>query len=328
MLVAGGAGYIGSHVCKHLAAAGYVPVTYDSLENGHRSAVRWGPLEVGDLLDQRRLDEVMARHRPEAVLHFAAYAYVGESVEQPLRYYRNNVAGSLALLEAMVDHSIDRIVFSSTCATYGTPASLPIAEGDPQEPINPYGASKLMVERILRDLDTSSGVRSVTLRYFNAAGADPEGEAGEQHDPETHLIPLVLEAAAGDRPHVEVYGDDYPTRDGSCIRDYVHVSDLAEAHVRALGYLEAGGASTALNLGTGIGSSIFEVIDQVRATTGAEVQVRVRDRRPGDPAELVAAPGAAASVLGWQPQRSTLTDIVADAWRWRLPHQPARTLPT
>lgn len=316
VLVTGGAGYVGSHVCKLLRSAGYTPVAYDSLETGHEEAVRWGPLEVGDLLDHERLAGVVREYRPEAVLHFAAYAYVGESVTDPGRYYRNNVGGTLSLLRTMVEQGLTRLVFSSTCATFGTPDRLPIGDDAPQAPINPYGASKLMVERILRDHDAAHQLRSVALRYFNAAGADPDAETGELHDPETHLIPLLLDVASGRRSTIEVYGDGYPTPDGSCIRDYVHVTDLADAHLRALRHLEAGGASAAMNLGTGTGSSVFEVVEQVRAITGADVPVAIRGPRPGDPAELVAAVERARTVLGWQPERSDLATIVADAWRW------------
>jgi UDP-arabinose 4-epimerase len=317
VLVTGGAGYVGSHVCKQLALAGYTPVTYDSMGTGHASLVRWGPLEVGDVTDRARLDEVMRRYAPTAVLHFAAHAYVGESVRDPGRYYANNVGGSLALLASMVAHGVDALVFSSTCATFGTPTRLPITEDHAQAPISPYGASKAMVERILRDHDRAHGLRSVSLRYFNAAGADPDGETGELHVPETHLIPLVLEVAAGTLPAIDILGDDYPTPDGTCIRDYVHVTDLARAHVLALDHLGGGGPSTAFNLGTGRGASVLEVVEQVRAVTGAEIPVRVRSRRPGDPPELVAASGRAATELGWVPARSQLSDIVRDAWGWR-----------
>jgi UDP-arabinose 4-epimerase len=316
VLVTGGAGYIGSHTCKALHRAGYTPVTYDDLRRGHADAVRWGPLEVGALQDADRLHEVLVAHRPAAVLHFAALAYVGESMREPGRYYENNVGGSVTLLEAMRAADVHQLVFSSTCATFGVPSGGAIADDHPQDPINPYGASKLMVERVLHDYGATHGLRSVSLRYFNAAGADPDGELGERHDPETHLLPLVLAAAAGDRHIVEVFGGDHPTRDGSCIRDYVHVSDLADAHVRALTYLQAGGQSMVCNLGTGAGSSVLEVIEQVRATTGRPVEVRVCSPRPGDPPELVAGVERATTVLGWEPVRSSLATIVEDGWRW------------
>jgi UDP-glucose-4-epimerase GalE len=313
VLVTGGAGYIGSHACKALAAAGYLPLTYDNLERGHRPAVKWGPLVEGDILDGERLCAVMAEFRPVAVMHFAALAYVGESVEQPALYYRNNVAGSLTLAEAAVAAGIDAFVFSSTCATYGVPAGMPITEDAPQQPINPYGRSKLMVEQMLADLP----LRSVSLRYFNAAGADPDGETGEVHDPETHLIPLVLDAAAGIRPAITVFGTDYPTPDGTCVRDYVHVGDLADAHVRALRHLLDGGASAAINLGTGSGASVAQVIAAVEAVTGHPVPVVQGPRRPGDPPELVAGGARAERLLGWRPRRSALETIIADAWAWQ-----------
>lgn len=326
VLVTGGAGYIGAHACKALAAAGYLPVAYDSLVYGHERAVRWGPLERGDILDRARLDAVIVRHRPVAIMHFAAFAYVGESVTDPGKYYRNNVMGSLTLLEAAHDHGIGRFVFSSTCATYGMPDRLPIGEDTPQQPINPYGASKLMVERMLADFGAAHGLRSIALRYFNAAGADPDGEIGESHDPETHLIPLVLDAAAGRRPAVTVFGTDYDTPDGTCIRDYIHVSDLADAHVRALQALEDGVPSGAYNLGNGQGYSVRQVIDAVRRITGCAVPVTLGDRRPGDPAALVADATKARDVLGWQPRLPGLDEIIRTAWAW---HQksaaPAQT---
>lgn len=254
VLVTGGAGYIGSHTCKVLAQAGYTPVSYDNLVYGHSWAVRWGPLEQGDIADRAKLDELIARYHPAAVMHFAAYAYVGESVVDPGKYYRNNVAGTLTLLEAVRDHDIRHFIFSSTCATYGFPQQVPLAETHPQQPINPYGASKLMIERMLDDFGTAHGLRAVALRYFNAAGADPDGELGEEHDPETHLIPLALQALLGQRAELAIFGTDYPTDDGTAIRDYIHVADLADAHVKALRCLEQGGASTAL---PGYGSGLF-----------------------------------------------------------------------
>jgi UDP-arabinose 4-epimerase len=327
ILVTGGAGYVGSHVCKALARRGHEPVAYDSLERGHRDLVRWGPLERGDVRDAARLDTVFARHRPEAVVHLAAYAYVGESWQDPGRYYLNNVTGAVTLLAAMVRFGVDRIVFSSTCATYGH-AEGPLVETHPQRPTNPYGASKLMVEGILADFDVAHSVRSVALRYFNAAGADPDAEIGERHDPETHLIPLVLQAAAGERDAVHVHGDRYPTPDGTCIRDYVHVSDLATAHAQALDYLAAGGTSTALNLGTGAGWSVLQVIDVARRVTGRPIPTHIRGARPGDPPALVAAPGRAEAVLAWRPSRPDLDMIVADAWRWHARDRHARDRPT
>jgi len=316
ILVTGGAGYIGSHACKALAAAGYNPVSVDNLVYGHRQAVRWGPLEVGDIGDRAFIDEVLARYRPSAVLHFAAYAYVGESVENPGKYYRNNVAGSLTLLEALRDQAVDKLIFSSTCATYGVPEQVPIPEHHPQHPINPYGRSKLMIEQMLRDFDCAHGLRFIALRYFNAAGADPDAEVGEAHDPETHLIPLVLDAAAGSRATITVYGDDYDTPDGTCIRDYIHVTDLADAHVRALQALEQGAASTAYNLGNGRGFSVREVIDRAAAITGCPIAVEVGPRRPGDPPRLVGDAERIRSALGWRPTYADLDTIITTAWRW------------
>ncbi|WP_295393326.1 UDP-glucose 4-epimerase GalE [uncultured Thiodictyon sp.] len=323
ILVTGGAGYIGSHACKALAHAGFTPVSYDNLVYGHRWAVRWGPLEEGDIGDRARLDAVIAQYRPAAVMHFAAYAYVGESVLNPGKYYRNNVVGSLTLLEAMRDHGIGQLVFSSTCATYGEPQRVPIDEGHVQRPINPYGASKLMIERMLGDFATAHGLNWIALRYFNAAGADPDAEIGERHDPETHLIPLVLDAAAGIRPSITVYGDDYDTPDGTCIRDYIHVSDLSDAHVLALRSLQSGGPSVAYNLGNGQGFSVREVIAHAGEITGRDIPVVLGPRRPGDPPRLVADASQAQEVLGWQPRYPSLDEIIASAWRWHQWHAPA-----
>lgn len=316
VLVTGGAGYIGSHACKALAAAGYVPVTFDNLVYGHRWAVRWGPFVHGDVLDRAALDAAMRAWQPVAVMHFAAYIDVGESVRDPGRYYTNNVGGALCVLRSMAAHDISAFVFSSTAAVYGTPRTKCLAESHTLHPINPYGASKLMVERMLQDFDAAHGLRSVSLRYFNAAGADPEGETGESHDPETHLIPLVLDAAAGIRPHITVYGDDHPTPDGTCIRDYIHVSDLAQAHVLALRALEAGAATTAYNLGNGRGFSVREVIDAARRVTGRDIPVVIGPRRAGDPPELVGDATRARSELGWVPQHADLHEIVRTAWAW------------
>ncbi len=316
VLVTGGAGYIGSHACKALAEAGYLPVSYDNLVYGHPEAVRWGPLEQGDINDRARLDEVLEQYRPAALMHFAAYAYVGESVENPGKYYRNNVCGSLTLLEALRDHGIGRMIFSSTCATYGEPEQIPMDETHPQRPFNPYGESILMIERMLCYFDRAHGLRSVALRYFNAAGADPQAETCEDHDPETHLIPLVLDAAAGRREAIAIFGDDYPTPDGTCIRDYVHVTDLAQAHVLALQSLEQGGASTAYNLGNGQGFSVREVIDTVERVTGKSVTVRHAARRAGDPPRLVGDARRAREALNWRPQWASLEDIITTAWRW------------
>jgi UDP-glucose-4-epimerase GalE len=316
VLVTGGAGYIGSHAAKALAKAGYVPVTYDSLVYGHREAVRWGPFVEADLADKRSLIDAMRRYEIRAVMHFAAFAYVGESMTKPQLYFHNNVGNTLTLLDAMLEAEIRRIVFSSTCATYGTPEKVPMDEATPQRPINPYGETKLMMERALYWYGEAYGIRSVSLRYFNAAGADPDGETGEAHDPETHLIPLVLDAALGRRPEVQVFGTDYPTRDGTAIRDYIHVTDLADAHVKAIQHLEAGGETTAINLGTGEGHTVKEVIEAVERVTGRKVPRREVGRRAGDPPSLVADARRAGAVLSWRPRMSDLDSIVRTAWSW------------
>jgi len=318
VLVTGGAGYIGSHACKVLARAGYHPVVFDNLTRGHRDAVRWGPLVEGNLAERSKLAEALDRHRVSVVMHFAAYAYVGESVTDPALYYANNLGGSLSLLEAMRDAGVDKIVFSSTCATYGTPAAVPISETMPQLPVNPYGETKLAIERALHWYGEAYGLRWVSLRYFNAAGADPEGEVGERHEPETHLVPLVLEAALGDRPQIDIYGTDYPTPDGIAIRDYIHVQDLAEAHLRALEHLRAGRQSATLNLGTGRGHSVREVIRTAEAVSGKSIPCRETARRPGDPPVLVADPGLAAELLGWRAEVSDLDTIVRTALAWHV----------
>jgi UDP-glucose-4-epimerase GalE len=315
VLVTGGAGYIGSHACKALAADGFEPVTYDNLSRGNRWAVKWGPLEVGEIADQTRLRAVLDSHQPAAIMHFAAFAYVGESVENPNLYYQNNVCGSAALLRALTHSQPIPVVFSSTCATYGIPDEVPIPEGHPQRPINPYGFTKLVVERILADLDQAHGLRSVSLRYFNAAGADPEAQIGEAHNPETHLIPLVL-AAARDGTAVTVFGSDYETPDGTCIRDYIHVADLADAHVRALKYLLTGGATCALNLANAHGYSVTEVIETAQRVTGKTIKIKVAPRRPGDPPSLIGSAERARTLLGWTPMRSSLDVQIADAWNW------------
>jgi UDP-glucose-4-epimerase GalE len=324
VLVTGGAGYIGSHTCKALAAAGDVPITYDNLSLGHEWAVKWGPLERGDILDAARLRRVIAKYRPSAVLHFAAFAYVGESVSDPAKYYTNNVTGTLMLLAAMRSAGIDRFVFSSTCATYGTPKAVPLREDNDQSPINPYGASKLMIERILADYKPAYGLKSIALRYFNAAGADPDGEIGEDHEPETHLIPLVLDTAIGKRASITVFGRDYPTADGTCIRDYVHVSDIAEAHVLALKKLERGQERLAYNLGTGNGVSVAQVIATANTLTNRPIPVIDGARRPGDPAELYADAARARNELGWVPKYKSIDGIIATAWEWhRRRHRPS-----
>ncbi len=300
ILVTGGAGYIGSHTAKELDRAGYRVVVYDNLSRGHRWAVQWGPLEEGDLLDQDRLRKVLTEHRIDAVLHFAAFAEVGESMREPERYFRNNVTGSLSLLDAMHQAGVRRIVFSSTCALYGTPERVPITEDVPKAPANPYGESKLMVEKMLHWQGVCRGLQWMALRYFNAAGCDAAGDTGESHEPESHLIPALLEAAQGRRPPCPIFGSDYPTPDGTCIRDYIHVTDLAGAHVRALRHLENGGASMALNLGTGDGYSVHEILAAAEKVIGRPIPTAPNPRRPGDPPRLVAAPQRAFEVLGWE----------------------------
>jgi len=321
VLVTGGAGYIGSHTAKLLATSGHVPIVFDDLSQGHDWAVKWGPIERGSLSDQERLREVLARHPVDAVIHFAANALVGESMSNPTKYFRNNTVGTLNLLDAMHAAGVDRIVFSSTCATYGNPVRVPIDEGHPQVPVNPYGESKLMVEKILRWYGECYGLRWMALRYFNAAGADPDGEIGEDHDPESHLIPLVIGAAMGTRPPVKIFGTDYDTPDGTAIRDYVHVMDLADAHLRALQRLDEGTPSQAVNLGTGHGQSVREVVTAVSRTAGKAVPALESPRRAGDPATLVADPARARDVLGWTCRYPDLDVIVEHAWRWHTKHK-------
>ncbi len=320
VLVTGGAGYVGSHACKRLAEEGFHPVTFDNLSAGHRWAVRWGPLVTGEINDRQALAEAIERHRPVAAMHFAGLISVADSLADPLAYFQTNVGGSLALIAAARAHGLDKLVFSSSAAVYGEPRAVPLVEDHPREPINPYGASKLMVERVLADVSAAHGFRSVSLRYFNAAGADPTGEIGEDHDPETHLIPRVLDAALGRGRAIDVYGDDYGTPDGTCVRDFVHVSDLADAHVLALRYLLTGGATTCLNLGSAKGFSVREVIGAARRVTGRPIAVEVGPRRAGDPAVLVADSRAARATLGWQPSRSAIERVIEDAWRWHQRH--------
>jgi len=318
ILVTGGAGYIGSHACKALARAGYTPVTYDNLSRGHKELVKWGPLEIGDILDRDRLTTALVTHKPTAVMHFAAFAYVGESVAQPEMYYRNNVVGTLTLLECMRKTGVTAIVFSSSCATYGNPIRLPIDEDHPQNPVNPYGMTKLTCERMIMDSARTHDLRYAILRYFNAAGADPDGETGEWHDPETHLIPLAIGAALGSGAPLRVFGGDYSTKDRTCIRDYVHVSDLATAHVLALASLMKGKSEIVCNLGTGIGCSTHEMIAAIEQRSGRKVPHAVVARRPGDPAELVADARRASDVLGWVPGHSALDSIVGSALGWGM----------
>jgi len=316
VLVTGGAGYIGSHTCKALARAGHEPVVYDSLEYGFRDFVRWGPLEEGSTHDRARLAAVIARYKPDAVMHFAAYIAAGESVVNPGKFYWNNTAGSLCLLQAMQEAGLAQMVFSSTAAVYGNPLRTPIDEDHPLVPINPYAHSKLFVEQMLHDFGAAHGLRAVALRYFNAAGADPDGELGECHEPETHLIPLALRAALGTGQPLTVFGADYDTPDGTPIRDYIHVSDLAAAHVAALAHLMAGGESATVNLGVGKGYSVREVLTATARVLGREVPTVEGPRRPGDPTELVADPTRAARLLSWQPRFTALDAIIETAANW------------
>jgi len=318
ILVTGGAGYIGSHTCKALAAAGYTPVSYDNLVYGHREAVKWGPLIVGDIADRQALAAVFAEYKPLAVMHFAAYAYVGESVTDPAKYYMNNVGGSLSLLETMRQAGCGTLVFSSTCATYGEPRSMPLREDHVQLPVNPYGRTKLLIEQALRDYGHAYGLRSGILRYFNACGADPDGEVGERHDPETHLIPRALMAAAGQIECLDLFGEDYDTPDGTCVRDYVHVTDLARVHVLALAHLLDKEQSLVLNLGTGRGTSVREIIAAVERVSGRKVPVRVSPRRAGDPPMLYADPSEAERVLGFRTRYNDVGEIMETAWRFHM----------
>jgi UDP-glucose-4-epimerase GalE len=317
ILVTGGAGYVGSHTVKELERQGHRVVVYDNLSRGHRWAVNSAELIEGDLADETRLGEVFSRNPIQAVLHFAALAYVGESVEDPARYYENNVANSLKLLRVMQARGVKSFILSSTCAVYGNPHRVPIPEDHPLAPVNPYGRSKLMVERILEDYDNAYGLRHVSLRYFNAAGADPEGTIGEDHAPETHLIPRLLHAALGKIERIEIFGADYPTPDGTCIRDYIHVADLADAHVRALQRLLDGGTSETFNLGTGRGYSVREVLAAAERITGKPIPTVVAKRRPGDPPALVASADRARRDLGWTPKHSDLDEMIATAWSWQ-----------
>lgn len=316
ILVAGGAGYIGSHTCKSLAANGYRPIVLDNLIYGHEDAVKWGPLIIGDIKDSTLLDQVFADYSIDLVMHFAAYACVGESVVDPEKYYQNNVSGTLSLLSAMRRRQINKIVFSSTCATYGIPAALPITEETPQNPINPYGYTKLVVENIFRDYQHAYGLDWCALRYFNAAGCDPDGDLGERHDPETHAIPLAIAAALGTGQPFKVMGTDYDTHDGSAIRDYIHVSDLADAHVKAAQYLINGGQSLAFNLATGQGTSVKEILAAVQAATGRAVPNENVPRREGDPPSLYAQATLAKQKLGWQPKFMDIKETVKTAINW------------
>lgn len=316
VLVTGGAGYIGAQACKALARAGFLPVAFDNLSNGWADAVKWGPLVRGDLMERASIDAALAEHQPVAVMHFAALSLVGEAMRDPGRYWRINVNGALNLFEACGAAGVKNVVLSSTCATYGDQDGVLLTEDTPQFPINAYGGSKLAIEHMLRDFGVSSGFSHVIFRYFNVAGSDPEGEIGEQHRPETHLVPLMLEAVAGKRPALTLHGTDYPTKDGTCIRDYVHVADLADAHVLGLQWLLAGKGSRVFCLGSGQGFSVREVIEASRAVTNREVPIVIGPRRPGDAAALVSSSRRAIEELGWEPKRSSLRQMIGDAWAW------------
>ncbi len=316
ILISGGAGYIGSHTAKSLSRAGFEPVVYDNLSTGHRWAVQWGPLVIADLSDQASLRHALREYKVTAVIHFAAHAYVGESVREPRRYFENNVTNTLHLVHALLDEGINHIVFSSSCAVYGDPQSFPISENHSKLPVNPYGDSKLFIERVLDWYGRAYGLRWAALRYFNAAGADPEGELGEVHNPETHLVPRLIEAALGRLDSVEIYGGDYPTEDGTAVRDYVHVQDLAEAHVTALQHLLSGGESFSANLGTGRGASVREVITCVERVSGTTINTKLASRRPGAPPILIADAASAGRILGWRPRLSSLDSIVSSALGW------------
>jgi len=319
ILVAGGAGYIGSHMVALLLERGYEVVVADNLSTGHWQAAKGAKLRVGDLRDSAFLDRLFTEFKIDGVINFAAFSLVGESVKNPLKYYDNNVGGSISMLKAMDRHGIDKIVFSSTAAVYGEPEKQPIEETDRTEPTNPYGETKLAIEKMLKWSDKAYGIRYVALRYFNAAGSNTEVGIGEDHSPESHLIPLVLKTALGQRSHIGIFGDDYPTPDGTCIRDYIHVRDLAQAHLLALEYLDKGGKSDAFNLGSGDGYSVKEIIDTARRITGREIPAIVEPRRAGDPSVLIASNKKAAKVLGWKPERG-LETIIADAWNWHSNH--------
>lgn len=316
ILVTGGAGYIGSHACKVLKAAGYTPVTYDNLSTGWEEAVKFGPFEQGDLTDRERLDQIFAAYQPAAILHFAALSQVGESMREPGLYWHNNVAGSLTLFQAAVQAGCMNVVFSSTCATYGDQDNVVLDESSAQYPINAYGASKRAIEDMLRDFEGAYGLNHVVFRYFNVAGADSGAEVGEFHQPETHLVPLILDAIQGKRDALTIFGTDYDTPDGTCIRDYVHVMDLVDAHVLGLNWLEQGKGSRVFNLGTGTGFSVREVIENAESITGKDVPRIEGPRRPGDCTKLVSGSSRAEAELGWTPARSTLDQMIGDAWRW------------
>jgi len=316
ILIVGGAGYIGSHVNKELNKRGYETVVFDNLIYGHKEAVKWGAFEYGDISNTNRLEEVFKKYKIDAVFHFSAFAYVGESVGNPAKYYQNNVAATINLLNVCVRYGVKNFVFSSSCATYGVPETVPITEAMSQNPINPYGRTKYIVEQILRDYESAYGLHSICLRYFNAAGCDPDCEIGENHDPETHIIPKVLDAAIGKDAQIKVFGNDYPTKDGTCVRDYIHVLDLADAHIKALEYMKKENKSDCINLGTSEGISVLEIIEAARRITGKEIKVSFEERRAGDPPALIGSNKKAHDVLGWQPKYSDVDNIIKTAWNW------------
>jgi UDP-glucose 4-epimerase len=316
VLVTGGAGYIGSQACKFMAERGFRPIVIDNLINGHREAVKWGPLYEGDICDRRLLSLIFSKYQISCVMHFAAFCYVGESVSRPAKYYSNNVSKTIFLLEMMIKNSISKFIFSSSCATYGKPSEVPIKENHPQKPINPYGWSKFMVECILEDFRTAYGLEYISLRYFNAAGADPDGLLGEDHRPETHLIPLVLQTALGKHNTLKIFGTDYPTSDGTCIRDYIHVNDLAQAHILALERLINNLGGGVFNLGNGNGYSVREVIDTAARITGRKIPLELTERRIGDPAILIGSSDKAVRELAWNPRYNDLNTIIETAWNW------------
>ncbi len=320
ILIAGGAGYIGSHMCKYLAEKGFRPVVLDNLAYGHRQAVKWGELIEGDVSDSRLLDRLFSEYRFSAVMYFAAFINVGESVTDPAKYYQNNVGAAIHLLESMQRHGAGNLIFSSSCAVYGEPQEIPLTEKHPYHPINPYGRSKLMVEQILSDFDAAYGMKYTSLRYFNAAGADPDGELGEDHNPETHLIPLIFQTVLEKREILSVFGDDYPTKDGTCIRDYIHINDLARAHLLALERLLKGGDSAAYNLGNGAGYSVKEVIDMAEKVSAKTVPYEIKPRRAGDPPVLIGSAEKAVRELGWKPEFPDLESIMKTAWDWHRTH--------
>lgn len=316
ILIVGGAGYIGSHANKLLHQSGLHTIVLDNLSRGHKELVRWGTFMYGDLENKTLLQDIFRKYSVDAVMHFSAFAYVGESYNNPAIYYQNNVSNTINLLNTMLEYNVKKFIFSSSCAIFGEPQYLPIDEEHPKNPINPYGWSKLMVEKILDDYDRAYGMKYVSLRYFNAAGADPDGEIGEIHQPETHLIPLVIEAALGKKERVEVFGNDYDTKDGTCVRDYIHVSDLADAHYRALDWLIKGNKSEVFNLGNGKGFSVREIIDTVRGHSKTDFKVENISRRPGDPAILIGSSEKAKELLGWNPKFTDINDIIKTAWEW------------